>query len=442
MGAEPAICTARCHRNCSAGSHPLWVQADRSFGTPGTRPMAGLQKRIYDSGVVGESGAGVERSTAIVAFTDLVGSTELRSRLGEDAAEELRRNHDRLIAAAVEGNRGRLVKNLGDGVMATFTGASDALGAAVAIQQALDRHNRSGVSKVPMEVRIGASAGDVAFEEADCFGTPVIEAARLCSAAGGGQILVTEVVRLLAGSAGGHHVAAVGALDLKGLPAAVAAYEVSWESLGGPALPMPTFLTRAGRVFVGRDEELERLLGVWKEAAAGERRAAFLAGEPGIGKTRLAVELAIGVRESGGVVLAGRCDEDLGVPYQPFVEALRHYVTGAEARRLGRYAGELVRLLPDLAEFVGGLPEPVRSDPETERYRLFDALAAWLSDVSAEAPVLLILDDLHWAAKPTLLLLRHVLRTAGPSRLLIVVTYRDTDIGRGDPLTAFLADLR
>ena len=118
---------------------------------------------------------------------------------GRDAAEELRRNHDRLIAGAVEANRGRLVKNLGDGVMATFTGASDAVAAAVAIQQALDRHNRSGSSDVPLEVRIGVSAGDVAFEEADCFGTPVIEAARLCAAAGGGTILVTDVVRVLAG---------------------------------------------------------------------------------------------------------------------------------------------------------------------------------------------------------------------------------------------------
>src|SRR5438309_2804789 len=119
-------------------------------------------------------GAAAGRSTAIVVFTDLVGSTELRSRLGEDAAEELRRNHDRLIGGAVEGNRGRLVKSLGDGVMATFTGASDAIAAAVAIQQALDRHNWSGSSDVPLEVRIGVSAGDVAFDEADCFGTPVI----------------------------------------------------------------------------------------------------------------------------------------------------------------------------------------------------------------------------------------------------------------------------
>jgi class 3 adenylate cyclase len=386
---------------------------------------------------------GASRSTAIVLFTDLVASTELRSRLGEDAADELRRDHDRLMASAVEANRGRLVKNLGDGVMATFTGAADALAAAVAIQQALDRHNRSGSSDVPrLEIKIGVSAGDVAFEGADCFGTPVIEAARLCAAAGGGRILVTEVVRLLAGTAGGHQFAPVGALELKGLPTPVPACDVTWAPLAGPLLPMPGLLTRAGRIFVGRDEELERLLGLWKEAAAGERRVGLLAGEPGIGKTRLAVELAGAVRESGGVVLAGRCDEDLGVPYQPFVEALRHYVSCAEERRLGRYAGELARLLPELTDLVAGLREPLRSDPETERYRLFDALAGWLSDVSAEAPVLLVLDDLHWAAKPTLLLLRHVLRSPEPLRLLVVGTYRDSDIGRGHPMSGLLAELR
>ncbi|HZI39286.1 MAG TPA: adenylate/guanylate cyclase domain-containing protein, partial [Acidimicrobiia bacterium] len=191
------------------------------------------------------SAVGAGRSTAIVLFTDLVGSTELRSRLGEDAAEELRREHDRLIAGGIEANRGRLVKHLGDGMMATFTGASDALAAAVAIQQALDRHNRSGSGEAPLEVRIGISAGDVTFEAEDCFGTPVIEAARLCAAAGGGRILVTDIVRALAGTAGGHQFVSVGALELKGLPAPVAACEVTWVPLAGPLLPMPALLTRA-----------------------------------------------------------------------------------------------------------------------------------------------------------------------------------------------------
>jgi predicted ATPase len=156
----------------------------------------------------------------------------------------------------------------------------------------------------------------------------------------------------------------------------------------------------------------------------------------------LASELAGILHDEGAYVLAGRCDEDLGVPYQPFVEALRHYVTHAATPRLGRHGRELPRLVPELAQVVPGLPEPLRSDPETERYRLFDAVAAWVADVSTEMPMLLVFDDLQWAAKPTLLLLRHVLRSPEDVRLLVVATYRDTDIGRGHPLTKFLADAR
>ena len=149
-------------------------------------------------------GALMGRTMAVVLFTDLVGSTELRGRLGEDAADELRRRHDQLLAQAVEANNGRVVKGLGDGIMATFAGASDAVAAAVAIQQAVDRLNRSGKASVPLAVRVGLSAGDVSFEDDDVHGTPVIEAARLCAAAGGGEILAAEVVRALAGSTGGH----------------------------------------------------------------------------------------------------------------------------------------------------------------------------------------------------------------------------------------------
>src|SRR2546426_2965720 len=141
--------------------------------------------------------------------------------------------------------------------------------------------------------------------------------------------------------------------------------------------------------------------------------------------------------------MAVGCAEDGGVPYQPFVEAVRHSLGGSAdvGARLGRYGGELARLLPELGQLVPGLPEPLRSDPETERYRLFDAVAAWLADVSAETPVLLVLDDLHWAAKPTLLLLRHVMRFPEALRLLVVATYRDSDVGRGHPLADLLADL-
>ena len=104
---------------------------------------------------------------AVVLFTDLVGSTELRGRLGEEAADELRRKHDQLLAQAVEASNGSVVKGLGDGIMATFAGASDAVAAAVAIQQAVDRLNRSGKAPVPLLVRVGLSAGDVSFEDVE-----------------------------------------------------------------------------------------------------------------------------------------------------------------------------------------------------------------------------------------------------------------------------------
>ena len=381
-----------------------------------------------------------ERATAIVLFTDLVGSTELRSRLGEDAAEALRRQHDALVTDAVRANRGIVVKNLGDGFMATFAGAFDAVSSAVAIQQAMERHSRS--SAAALAVRIGISAGDVVVEKDDCFGTPVIEAARLCSAARGGQILASEILRWMARS-GGSTFTPVGDLELKGLAEPVPTVDVGWEPLAQSSVPLPTFLTDIGRIFVGRDGELDRLSQLWKESSAGQLRMALLAGEPGVGKTRLAAELARTVHEEGATVLAGRCDEDLGVPYQPFVESLRHFVDHASSlpERLGRYGGELARLVPELGERIPGLPAPLRSDPDTERYRLFDAVAAWLEAASAEEPVLLVLDDLQWGAKPTLLLLRHVVR-AGAGRVLVLGTYRDTEMTHDHPLVEVVADLR
>ena len=270
----------------------------------------------------------------------------------------------------------------------------------------------------------------------------MIEAARLCAAATGGQILASEMVRWLARSSEGEFVS-VGSLELKGLAEPVPTVEVRWELAPQSSVPLPTFLTDIGRIFVGRDSELDRLGQLWKEATAGELRVALVGGEPGVGKTRLAAELARKVHDDGATVLAGRCDEDLGVPYQPFVEALRHFADHCSllADRLGRYGGELARLVPELTERVPGLSPPLRSDPDTERYRLFDAVAAWLTAASADEPVLLVLDDLQWAAKPTLLLLRHVVR-AGGGRVLVLVTYRDTELTHDHPLVEVVADLR
>jgi tetratricopeptide (TPR) repeat protein len=382
-----------------------------------------------------------------VLFTDLVASTERWSRLSGGAADSLRHTHDRLLAEAVALHQGRVVKGLGDGIMATFAGAADAVDAAVAIQRAFDQHNRSASPGSRLDARLGISSGDVSFEDGDCFGAPVVEAARLCQAANGGQILVSQVVRLLVGSQGGYRFSGVGTLELKGLPVPVEASEVDWAPEVGFSVPLPAGIERAAAFrFVGRRPELERLAGAWKKTRTGGRTVVLVGGEPGIGKTRLMAETARAVHPQGAVVLYGRCDEDPGLPYQPFAEALGRYVAACPAAdlrdQLGPLGGEVTRLVPGLPSRVPGLDEPLRAEPETERYRLLEAVRDFMWGISQSAPVLLLLDDLHWAGKPTLLLLRHLLRAGEATRLLVMATYRDSDVPRASPLAQTLADLR
>ena len=141
--------------------------------------------------------------TMTVMFTDLVGSTELRSRIGEDAAEVLRAAHDAILADAIRAHDGRVVKHLGDGLMATFASAAAGVAAGVAIQQGIDLANRRSEGE-QLHVRIGISVGDVTVEDEDCFGLPVVEAQRLEASANPGTIRCAELVVHLARGRGGH----------------------------------------------------------------------------------------------------------------------------------------------------------------------------------------------------------------------------------------------
>lgn len=378
-------------------------------------------------------------------FTDLVSSTRLRTREGDAAADQLRRRHDEALRVAVAAHGGEVVKGLGDGIMATFPSAAEAVSAAVEMQQAMARLNRRRRSE-DVAIRVGVSAGDVVREDGDCFGEPVIEASRLCDQAEGGQILCSDVVRALARRRGGHEFREAGELELKGLPEPVLAWSVAWSVESDPRPPLVALATRSPFPFVGRAAEREIITSAWGKATAGERRAVLLAGEPGVGKTRLAAEMAALTTEEGALVLAGRCDEDVGSPYQPFAESLRRFVDNCPddelAERLGPGAAELAVLTPGLRERLPHLRPHSAPDDDTARRRLFEAVTDWLATASADQPVLLVLDDLHWAAKPTLLLLKHVLRHDEPLRLLVVGTYRDTDLDRSHPLAEVLADLR
>ena len=383
--------------------------------------------------------------TAAVLFTDLADSTAMRSRLGEERAERLRVAHDSVVRGAIEGAGGTVVKTMGDGTMATFLSAAEAIAAAVAVQQGIDRHNRrSGAER--LGVRVGVSAGDVSFDGVDCHGLPVIEAQRLESAARPGQILCADLVVSLARGRGEHVFDLVGRLDLKGL-GPVSASSVMWEPAAWSAeADLPTVLRQAPALpFSGRAAEVEVLAGAWARCRSGGSSVVLVAGEPGIGKTRLVTEAVADARADGAEVLAGRCDEDVRVPFGPFVGALRWMVEHAAdhelPERLGTHPGELVALVPELVERVPGMSPPPRADADTERLRLFQAVCSWLGAGGPNTPTVIVLDDLHWADTGTVLLLRHLVNAA-PAGLLILGTYRDTDLSRMHPLGAALADLR
>jgi DNA-binding SARP family transcriptional activator len=199
-------------------------------------------------------------------------------------------------------------------------------------------------------------------------------------------------------------------------------------SAGGIEIPAELFSHASGPL-IGRREEMTELE-EWRQSPEGER-VMLLAGEAGVGKTRLLAETAVRAHEAGSIVLAGRAPEETMVPYQPFLEALGHYVFRApvdELRSVAReYGSELGRLIPELRRRLPDLPPPDPGDPDTDRYRLFEAVAGLLGEVSATVPVLIVLDDLQWADRPTLLLLRHLARSPHNSRVSILGAYRTVD---------------
>jgi tetratricopeptide (TPR) repeat protein len=203
----------------------------------------------------------------------------------------------------------------------------------------------------------------------------------------------------------------------------------------------------AGGVFVGRREELGQLKAGLEGALSGEGRLVALVGEPGIGKSRTALELATYSRLRGAQVLWGRCYESEGAPpYWPWVQAIRSYVRERDPEQLrsemGVGAAEIAEVVPDIRQRLPDLGEaPTFEDPQQARFRLFDSLTAFLKSAARTQPVVLVLDDLHWADEGSLRLLEFVARELAGARLLLIGTYRDVEVSRRHRLSQTLAEL-
>lgn len=398
--------------------------------------------------------------TGISTFllTDIVGSTRIWEREPEAMGAALG-EHDVIMRDTVAAQGGVLLKARGEGdsTFSVFARASDAAEAVLRARRAL--HAVDWPTSEPLSVRMVLHTGEALERDGDYYGRTVNRAARLRSIAEGDRPLASAATaQLLAdGLLRGMHLVELGMRELRDLDRPELVYLLVDDELPtiSTDLAAPTFepafelpeppRLRNAALFVGRDEPMERLRELAARAVRGERQIALIGGEPGIGKTSLAARIALDLHQDGWLVLYGRCDSGLSVPYQPFVEALDFVVREAPAELVG-IAGtsELTQvepLLPSVRDRIPGLPMRPDTDAETDRFFVMSAAMRLLALLGDTRPVALVLDDLHWADAGTLAMLRELASTES-MRVLAIGTFRDSELGPEAPLTDTLAQLR
>jgi class 3 adenylate cyclase/tetratricopeptide (TPR) repeat protein len=402
------------------------------------------QNRASKRGVPAELPQGV----LTFLLTDIEGSTPLWERHGASMGAALAR-HQALVARTVAVHAGRLIKRQGEGdsTLSVFSRASDAAAAALSLQRALHPERWPGTISLP--TRVALHTGEAELRDGDYFGPALNRAARLRSLGRGGQILLSRATAELVVDQlpEGAALVDVGSHLLRGLSRAENVFAVVHPDL---VTPPPILTERAEHpdrvALVGRGTERAELGAALESALGGQGRLALIAGEAGIGKTRIAEELCAEARSREARVAWGRCREGAGAPaFWPWRQALRAYAAGrppAEvAAELGPEVAELGQLLPELANLEGAPRPATELDPEMARFRLFDAMTSCLRSAAAGRGLVVVLDDLHWADQASLLLLGFVAGELADTRILVIGTYRDVEVDRRHPLSGTLAEL-
>ncbi|MCH7787829.1 MAG: AAA family ATPase, partial [Acidobacteria bacterium] len=384
--------------------------------------------------------AEIPEGTVTVLFTDLVESTRLNQNLGDDEARQVGRQVEEVTRRLVEANRGVLIKEMGDGLMAAFASARRAVTASREIQIEMRRLQRNGLG-VAVEMRIGLHTGEVLSEDGDIHGETVIIAKRIEGLAAPGGILASETVYGVLGTARDELVDQ-GLAELKGIDAQWRVFVVPLpddEAGGKLADNEPT-------PYVGRMTEREQLNTMLDAAAGGRGGMVLIGGPAGMGKSRLAREAFATAERLGMTVLSGNClDMDSPPPYQPSIDHLEQAARAASPEgfrtTLGENAPEVAKLLPSLRQRYDDIPESPDLTPEQERRYMLHGVGEFIERAARAQPLVLVFEDLHWADESTLLLLRHLGGRLSEIPCFVIGTYRDDEVDTSRPLSAALGPL-
>lgn len=386
-------------------------------------------------------------------IADIRGYTSFTVEHGDEAAARLASVFARLTRDAVAAHGGQLLELRGDEALSVFTSARQALRAAVDLQRSYVEEMRLDPT-VALNVGIGVDAGECLPVEGGFRGAALNLAARLCSAAAAGEVLASAGVIHLAGRLDGLTYRERGPLALKGFPQPIEVLTVTdadaapaGEPLNPDAAPAEE-LPRGGFLgavpegsLVGREGELSRIDAQLEVAAGGAGRLLMLAGEPGIGKTRIAQEATLRARALGFATAFGRCYESQqSVPYYPFLDALSTVYRASPAGVRSQIA-QRWPLLPRLIPAAGSSPSGSQFGSQDEQQRLFWSVTEFLRQMAEERPLALFLDDLQWADSSSIELLQHVARHTRSSAIYLLGTYRDVDVGRDHLLQRAMLEL-
>src|SRR5215213_4677704 len=377
-------------------------------------------------------------------MTDIIGSAALQRARGDRDADDILRLHAGIVSDHVVAFGGRVRKSLGDGLLISFPSAVAAVRAAAAIQAALQKHNIADPQRA-VEIRIGLHTGEVAEQDGDLYGQAVHAAARVVAVAVGGQILASDEVRKHTELQVDWSFLDSGLFWLRGFPERWRLYEVSWNHTSAAArtstVPAPL------APLVDRNAERAMLHQLIGAALGGHGRLALVAGEPGVGKSRLAAEIGDESQARGMRMLIGHCVQMSGAPpYLPYVEIIEQAISNPRSplalrEALGDVAAEIARIAPALRRVFPDIPPPIELPAELARRYVWNSLSEFLGRAAQGQPLLLVLEDLHWADDSTLLLTEYLAPLLPAMPVLVIGTYRDVEVDPHHPLVRVIEQL-